>query len=172
MANTPTQHCVHPMRHTSHSPLRRATSASAASTICTSCLSLCGSRGNTIRKHSPCIAPQRVRDGSAIKNSVREINGAKDYGSSGECESDCKHPLEQSHANADQNVHRTPPRWPIADDIRIQSRYLQLHIFTSTANVRRFSILRRSGAKPGTSDPGEPVLPPDGVTPPAPEKYG
>ena len=29
------------------------------------------------------------------------------------------------------------------------------YIFTSTANVNRFSILRRSGVKPGTSDPGD-----------------
>src|SRR6266403_1854659 len=53
------------------------------------------------------------------------------------------------------------------------------------AMVTRFSVLRRSGnqvfvgdplqvVKPlrHTSDPGVPVLPPGGVTPPDPEKYG
>src|SRR5207249_10467596 len=40
------------------------------------------------------------------------------------------------------------------------------------ARFRRFSVLRRSGVKPFTSDPGAPVLPPGGVTPPGPEKYG
>jgi hypothetical protein len=43
MANTPMQHCVQPGRHTSQSPLRCAESASAASTICTSCWSPEGS---------------------------------------------------------------------------------------------------------------------------------
>ena len=32
--------------------------------------------------------------------------------------------------------------------------------------VSRFSFLRRSGVKPGTSDQGAPWLPPGGVTPP------
>src|SRR6185437_1593542 len=36
----------------------------------------------------------------------------------------------------------------------------------------RFSFLRRSGTKPGTTEPGAPVFPPEGVTPPDPEKYG
>src|SRR5262249_38989513 len=44
--------------------------------------------------------------------------------------------------------------------------------FTNTAKVIRFSNLRRSGKKPGTNDPGGPVLPPGGVTPPSPAKYG
>jgi len=43
---------LHPTRHASHSPLRRAASASAASTIWTSCLSLSGSRGRAMRKDS------------------------------------------------------------------------------------------------------------------------
>ena len=38
------------------------------------------------------------------------------------------------------------------------------------AKVMRFSDGRRSGAQPGTNEPGAPVLPPGGVTPPSPEK--
>jgi hypothetical protein len=41
---------------------------------------------------------------------------------------------------------------------------------TSKAVVIRLSDLRRSGVKPGTKEPGGPVLPPGGVTPPGPEK--
>src|SRR5271165_2709075 len=44
MAKTPTQHCVHPGRHASHSPLRRTASVSAASTIWISLRSSFGSR--------------------------------------------------------------------------------------------------------------------------------
>ncbi len=44
MANTPMQHCVHPGRHASHSPLRRAVSASATSTIWSSAPSPAGNR--------------------------------------------------------------------------------------------------------------------------------
>jgi len=47
-----------------------------------------------------------------------------------------------------------------------------LYSLTSSANVTRFSDFRRSGAQSGTSEPGAPVLPPGGVTPPSPEKYG
>ena len=36
----------------------------------------------------------------------------------------------------------------------------------------RFSRFRKSGAHPGTSNPGEPLSPPGGVIPPFPEKYG
>src|SRR3569832_1178285 len=46
------------------------------------------------------------------------------------------------------------------------------HNFTSSAKVKRFSCLRRSGDHPGTSDPGAPLLPPGGVTPPGPAMYG
>ena len=42
----------------------------------------------------------------------------------------------------------------------------------SSAKVTRFSALRRSGDQPGTNEPGAPVLPPGGVTPPSPAKYG
>ena len=35
-----------------------------------------------------------------------------------------------------------------------------------------FCVFTRSGVKPGTSDPGAPVLPPGGVIPPGPEKVG
>jgi len=41
---------------------------------------------------------------------------------------------------------------------------------TSIARFRRFSLFRRSGTKPGTTEPGTPVLPPEGVMPPGPEK--
>src|SRR5437016_9721247 len=44
MANTPTQHCVHPGRQTNHSPLRRTASARAASTIWISAPSAAGNR--------------------------------------------------------------------------------------------------------------------------------
>lgn len=44
------------------------------------------------------------------------------------------------------------------------------YIFTSRAIVNRFSHLRRSGLKPGTSAAGSPVLPPTGVMPPGPVK--
>jgi hypothetical protein len=43
---------------------------------------------------------------------------------------------------------------------------------TIMAPVIRFSRLRKSGVNPGTTEPGAPVLPPGGVTPPEPEKYG
>src|SRR5450759_2591048 len=48
MANTPTQHCVHPGRHTSHSPLRRVASARAAATIWISAPSAAGNRREDI----------------------------------------------------------------------------------------------------------------------------
>jgi hypothetical protein len=54
-------------------------------------------------------AAAELTERSAIENSVREIDGAKDYGSRREYDSDCKHPLQQPHANADQDIHRTPP---------------------------------------------------------------
>jgi len=41
---------------------------------------------------------------------------------------------------------------------------------TRSAKFKRFSVLRRSGLHPGTSEPAGPVLPPGGVTPPAPAK--
>src|SRR2546426_816310 len=44
--------------------------------------------------------------------------------------------------------------------------------FTSKAVLIRVSDLTRSGEKPGTSDPAGPELPPGGVTPPGPAKYG
>ena len=44
--------------------------------------------------------------------------------------------------------------------------------FTRMARSRRFSRLRRSGVHPATTDPGIPMFPPGGVTPPEPEKYG
>src|ERR1035437_1375213 len=61
MANTPTQHCVHPGRHTSHSPLRRVASARAASTIWISAPSAAGNRLEDISEayrsgDSPCGA--------------------------------------------------------------------------------------------------------------------
>src|SRR5262245_22018949 len=43
---------------------------------------------------------------------------------------------------------------------------------TMNANVRRFSSLSRSGVNPGTICVGSPVLPPAGVMPPSPVKYG
>ena len=46
------------------------------------------------------------------------------------------------------------------------------HNLMSTDKVIRVSFLRRSGVQPGTSEPGAPVLPPGGVTPPGPAKYG
>src|SRR5258707_7746927 len=49
---------------------------------------------------------------------------------------------------------------------------LNYHL-TRSAIVYLLSCLTRSGAKPGTNEPGAPkVLPPGGVMPPAPEKYG
>ena len=42
--------------------------------------------------------------------------------------------------------------------------------FTRIAVFIRFSRLRRSGVKPVTTEPGSPVLPPGGVTPPCPPK--
>src|SRR5216684_3965047 len=58
MANTPTQHCVHPGRHTNHSPLRHAASAKAASTIWMSAPSAAGSRREDISEayRIPCGA--------------------------------------------------------------------------------------------------------------------
>ena len=44
--------------------------------------------------------------------------------------------------------------------------------FSRNARVIRFSLLRRSGLHPWTTDPGAPVFPPGGVTPPGPAKYG
>src|SRR5579872_702352 len=44
--------------------------------------------------------------------------------------------------------------------------------FTSNAMLKRFSSFTRSGVHPGTFTAGSPVLPPGGVTPPDPEKYG
>src|SRR5712664_1248547 len=49
---------------------------------------------------------------------------------------------------------------------------LRAYIFTRTANVTRCSDWRRSGDQPSTIDPGAPVFPPGGVTPPSPAKYG
>src|SRR5262249_34691200 len=43
---------------------------------------------------------------------------------------------------------------------------------TSNAKFRRVSVLRRSGKNPSMTDPGGPWLPPTGVMPPGPEKYG
>src|SRR5262249_5645671 len=40
------------------------------------------------------------------------------------------------------------------------------------ASVTRSSFSTRSGVKPGTISVGSPVLPPAGVMPPLPEKYG
>src|ERR1700741_3637138 len=63
--------------------------------------------------------------------------------------------------------------------------YCSSQNFTRMAMVARFSVFRRSGnqvfdGEPSqvvnplkhTSPPGVPVLPPGGVTPPDPEKYG
>src|SRR5438270_13380613 len=44
--------------------------------------------------------------------------------------------------------------------------------YTSSAKVTRFSDIRRAGDHPGTIDPGGATLPPGGVMPPLPEKYG
>ena len=44
--------------------------------------------------------------------------------------------------------------------------------FTRTAKFKRFSSLRRSGVHPTTGCVGFPLLPPGGVIPPRPEKYG
>lgn len=53
-----------------------------------------------------------------------------------------------------------------------QNRRVQevAHILTKRAKVTRFSVRRRSGMNPATVEPGAPVLPPGGVTPPGPAK--
>jgi len=43
---------------------------------------------------------------------------------------------------------------------------------TNSAQLIRFSVGRKSGVQPATVDPGAPLLPPGGVTPPGPAKYG
>src|SRR5271167_2343429 len=43
---------------------------------------------------------------------------------------------------------------------------------TRSAKIQRFSRFRKSGDQPGINDPGLPLLPPGGVMPPIPAKYG
>ena len=56
IANTPTQHCVHPGLHASHSPERCAVSVSAASIIWTSFWSPAGRRAAISRAYRKCCA--------------------------------------------------------------------------------------------------------------------
>ena len=51
MANGPWQHCVHPLRHTSQSPLLRVASARAAFTICMSFWSDDGGKERTFKAY-------------------------------------------------------------------------------------------------------------------------
>ena len=57
---------------------------------------------------------------------------------------------------------RAPPAWRAGSP----------HMPASRAAVIRFSDVRRSGVNPGTTEPGGPLFPPGGVTPPGPAKYG
>src|SRR3569833_3735951 len=52
------------------------------------------------------------------------------------------------------------------------ARQREGHIFTRTASATRGSLRTRSGDQSATCAPGIPWLPPGGVTPPGPAKYG
>ena len=69
MANTPTQHCVHPGRHASQSPLRREASARAASTIWISSRSPAGNMGSRKAESTVWVAPKR-RAHSSLRSSM------------------------------------------------------------------------------------------------------
>jgi hypothetical protein len=60
MAKGPWQHCVQPLRQTSHSPLLRAASARATSTICMSLLSDLANELGTYEKHTPPNLPPKT----------------------------------------------------------------------------------------------------------------
>jgi hypothetical protein len=62
-----------------------------------------------------------------------------------------------------------PSRGPVQSSIGIE---ITAYSFTINAAVTRVSVRRRSGVQPGSIEPGAPALPPGGVTPPTPEKYG
>src|SRR5262249_59691605 len=84
---------------------------------------------------------------------------------------------EQDEADADQVEHAENP--PRAAPDAMRSRRSRSYIFTRSASVMRRSTLTRSGNQFGTPslfvstiEPGAPWLPPGGVTPPLPVKYG
>src|SRR5579859_3053740 len=70
----------------------------------------------------------------------------------------------RTHASA--NVGAILPEVPGNSELN------QIQSLTSNARLKRFSRLRKSGKKPGTSEPAVPTLPPGGVIPPEPAKYG
>jgi hypothetical protein len=65
-----------------------------------------------------------------------------------------------------------PLAMPNAVRMQEQSSRRRDQNFTSSAKFKRVSDVSRSGRKFGTKDPGAPVFPPTGVTPPGPAKYG
>ena len=63
-------------------------------------------------------------------------------------------------------------RGAMLPEVPENSEHYQIQSLTSNARLKRFSRLRKSGKKPGTSEPAAPTLLPGGVIPPGPAKYG
>src|ERR1700692_766348 len=71
---------------------------------------------------------------------------------------------KECHCDRQKNrvLHRSFPPVDFSEDQNL----------TSIERSSRFSSFTKSGVNPGTTEPSGPVLPPGGVIPPRPEKYG